>query len=124
MLKVKTKLGPSSIHGIGLFADQYIPKDTLIFEEDLFTFVISAELYDTLSNEAKSFLDSYGYYKNGIWKCSIDNDRFMNHSENPNTYESDTCTFAKVDIQEGEEITCDYKVICDTVKYKNKIYGI
>ena len=30
MLLVKTRLGASAIHGIGLFADEFIPKDTEI----------------------------------------------------------------------------------------------
>jgi hypothetical protein len=30
MLYVKTKIGPSEIEGIGLFADEFIPKDTII----------------------------------------------------------------------------------------------
>ena len=29
MLLVKTRLGASAIHGIGLFADEFIPKDTV-----------------------------------------------------------------------------------------------
>ncbi len=32
MLLVKTKLGVSSVHGIGLFAAQFIPKGTVTWE--------------------------------------------------------------------------------------------
>jgi hypothetical protein len=32
MLLVKTRLGQSLISGIGLFADQFIPKDTIIWK--------------------------------------------------------------------------------------------
>lgn len=32
MLLVKTKIGPSEIDGIGLFADQFIPRGTLVWE--------------------------------------------------------------------------------------------
>jgi hypothetical protein len=31
MLNVKTKIGPSSIEGIGLFSNEYIPKNTLVW---------------------------------------------------------------------------------------------
>jgi hypothetical protein len=34
MLLVKTKLGQSKIHGIGLFADELIPMGRIIFKED------------------------------------------------------------------------------------------
>ncbi|KKQ84137.1 MAG: hypothetical protein UT08_C0023G0002 [Candidatus Woesebacteria bacterium GW2011_GWB1_38_8] len=30
MILVKTKIGPSKINGIGLFANQFIPKGTLV----------------------------------------------------------------------------------------------
>lgn len=29
---VKTKIAPSKIHGIGLFADEFIPEDTIIWK--------------------------------------------------------------------------------------------
>jgi len=32
MLLVKTKLGPSKIHGIGLFVDEFIPKGTIVWK--------------------------------------------------------------------------------------------
>lgn len=32
MLKVRTKLGKSTIAGTGLFADQFIAKDTIIWQ--------------------------------------------------------------------------------------------
>ncbi len=34
MLRVKTKLGLSSINGVGLFADQFIPKGSTTWEYD------------------------------------------------------------------------------------------
>jgi SET domain-containing protein len=40
---------------------------------------------------------------------SGDDDRFTNHSDNPNTKCQGDCTFAVRDIQEGEEITNDYR---------------
>jgi len=32
MLLIKTKIGPSKINGIGLFANQFIPKGTVIWK--------------------------------------------------------------------------------------------
>lgn len=115
MLKVKTKLKETKSKGIGLFADELIPKDTLIFEEDEFTIKIQNKELPLASKEKIEFINRYCYLKNGIWSCSLDNDRFMNHSDNPNTYETETATYALTDIQVGEEIVCNYNIIgCST----------
>lgn len=116
MLLVKTKLGLSNIHGIGLFADEFIPKGTIIFKEDKYTRIITAEEYQSLSPLHRDFIDTYAYYNNGVYKCSLDNDRFMNHSDTPNTVDYEDITKADRDIQKGEEITCNYNNICDNGK--------
>lgn len=113
MLKVKTILKESSIHGIGLFADQLIPKDTIIFEEDEFTIKFSQNDIINFTPTQMAFINTYCYVRNGLWYCSIDNDRFTNHSDNPNVYETETATWALRDIQKGEEILTDYRSICD-----------
>jgi SET domain-containing protein len=116
MFLVKTKIGQSEIHGIGLFADQFIPANTLVFEEGDFTIKFSIEKYNSLPEVQKHFLDVYSYLRDGFYHLSLENDRFMNHSENPNTYEDGPKTFALKDIQIGEELTCDYNVICEDYK--------
>lgn len=113
MLKVKTKLGISNIHGIGLFADEFIPKGAMIFVEDEFTKILTVDEYEKLEPIQKNFFKRYSYYKNDVYKCSLDNDRFMNHSDTPNTFDINEYTFAMYDINIGDEITCNYDDICD-----------
>ena len=48
MFLIKTKIGQSPIHGIGLFADEDVPANTLIFEEGEFTMKFSVEKYNSL----------------------------------------------------------------------------
>ena len=62
MLLVKTKLGQRKIHGIGLFADEFIPKGTLVqkFEPD-FDLIISQDELSKLSNVAKDEFLKYAY---------------------------------------------------------------
>lgn len=118
MLKVKTILKQSEIHGIGLFADEFIPKGTLIFEEDEFTVKFNNEEVQNFTEKKVEFIKKYCYLRDDVWYCSMDNDRFTNHSNIPNTYETETFTFAAKDIQPGEEITTNYQSICD--KYEEK----
>lgn len=112
MLLVKTKLDKSPIHGIGLFANQFIPKGTVIFRESIFTIKLTNEEFLKLDDIPQTFVDVYGYFLDGFWRVSLDNDRFMNHSDTPNTLEIDAITtIAATDIKIGEEITTNYNLI-------------
>lgn len=113
MLLVKTKILASEINGIGLFADQFIEKGTIIFQEDEYTITVQQNEFENLPEIQKQFFEHYGYKQSGVYKCSIDDDRFMNHSNCPNTDDGfyPDKTIAARDIERGEEITCDYRVI-------------
>ena len=112
MLLVKTKIKESPIHGIGLFADEFIPEGTIIFKQSSFTKEFTKEEYEAFPQLQKDFLNHYCYFLGGVWKCSLDNDRFMNHSDNPNTIEVDNfTTIASIDINAGDELTTDYSKI-------------
>ena len=108
MLSVKTKIGKSDVHGIGLFADQFIAMGTIIYNEDKYTINITLDEYSKLNDISKNFFDTYSYMNSGVYKCSLDNDRFMNHSDNPNTIDISDKTIARFDINKGDEITCNY----------------
>jgi SET domain-containing protein len=111
MLKVKTRLGTSGIHGIGLFADQPIPAGAVVWCCDGFDQVLPEAYRD-------EFLTHYGYRRRtGQWVLPADNGRFSNHSETPNTGPADVAglvdaEIALRDIAEGEELTIDYRTIC------------
>ncbi len=119
MLKVKTKLSVSKIEGagIGLFAAEFIPKDTIIWE---FTShidrVYSESEFQSHTGLEKEFLEKYCYRYLGNYYLCVDNSRFFNHSDNPNCYSSNFneinlgCTKSLVDIQECEELTDDYSL--------------
>jgi len=122
MLIVKTKIGQSKIEGIGLFADQFIPKGTLVWKFDpRFDFYFDPIEVEQMSEIQKNLIIYFSYLskKCGKYVYSIDNTRFTNHSIYPNTTEDtavsedndETCTFATRDIQIGEEVTIDYRTI-------------
>lgn len=112
MLLVKTYLGKSKVQGIGLFADEFIPKGTLIWKfVPGFDFALKKKELNKLPKVAKSWILHYGYYNEveGGHVICVDNARFMNHSENSNTDDTNIRgTIAKRDIKKGEEITCNY----------------
>jgi hypothetical protein len=112
MLRVKTRIGPSAIHGIGLFADQDIARGTLIWEYmPTFDVTFDREAFERLPAESQRHVDKYAFLdrEQNVFVLCGDDARFMNHSAEPNTWEvSESCTLAARDIRAGEEITCDY----------------
>jgi hypothetical protein len=43
----------------------------------------------------------------------VDNGRFINHSDEPNTRDTRDHTFAMIDLLPGSEITSDYHAFCE-----------
>lgn len=125
MLNVKTYLDKSSIHGIGLFANQFIEKGDLIWqftkgidqwldrhelEKQLKDGEIGKAEFDFVQNAAV-YDEDYDAY------CLVaDNVRFMNHSSESNCGETQDTgelfeMFALRDIHPEEEITLDYNEV-------------
>ena len=130
MLLVKTKLNLSSIHGIGLFAGEFIPKDTIIWKFNrLIDVRCSEEEIETLPYASREQIQKYSYREkhSGLYVLCGDDARFFNHSENPNCFdfysnEDQDVTVALRDIQPGEELTCDYALFdSDFVEGKYKL---
>lgn len=113
MLQVKTYLSESKINGTGLFADEFIPKGTLIWTLSGADVVLNQSQVDCLFKIEKKFLDKYAYRNKGLYYLCSDDARFMNHSDNANTDDNTNSTIAIKDINQGEEITCNYATFDD-----------
>lgn len=124
MLCVKTVLKQSLIHGIGLFADEDIPKGTIVWKfNDLIDLVLSEEQIDSLEEASKSQILNYSFKTvNGYYVLVGDDNRFINYSKNPNIMDIDDIESPSIairDIKKGEELTCDY--CFDHVKEKRNM---
>lgn len=121
MLHVKTRLGLSTIEGIGLFADQDISQGALVWSMGLFDMFIDEETAKTrfLGPAYDEFI-KYSPFdeKRKCYMLLCDNARFMNHSPKPNlTSQVNTMwsdTYAGRDIFAGEELTENYETFNDT----------
>jgi len=125
MLTVKAHAKPSPINGLGLFADEKIPKGTIIWKFDSqFDIIFDSKEVATMSKEKQDFLDRYAYVskESGKLVCSIDDSRFTNHSaKNPSIGiipmlgETEKCFCALRDIEIGEELIINYRLLdaCD-----------
>lgn len=117
-MRVKTRLGPSAIAGIGVFAAEDIPAGTVTWAwEPLIDRAYSRDEAAAMTALQRGVLDTYAYWDDslaGFVLCG-DNGRFMNHAPAPNSgagsHREPPGGFdvALRDIRAGEEITCDYR---------------
>lgn len=117
MLIVNARKGPSHIHGLGLIAQKFIPVGTRIWEFRAgFDVVFTEDQIQELPPAAQEQMMYYTYYdhRNQTYVLPCDDDRFVNHSDNPNMVLDLEGMFAVAirDIQSGEEITVDYRPLC------------
>lgn len=117
MLRIPTRLGPSAIPGagLGLFAAERVPAGTLVWRLDPGADVA----LDALPGDPvrRRFVEVYGYVPlDGPerWVVCLDDGRFINHADAPNTTDDADTTVAARDIEAGEEITSDYRAFCRT----------
>ena len=121
MLLVKTKVGPSPVHGLGLFADEFIPKGTRIWEfcESVDSRFDKSRL-EGMSEEEQDALLMHTYVnpRTNLYVLCGDDARYINHSDQPNPHDIDFddglfngegITIAARDIQPGEELLSDYR---------------
>jgi uncharacterized protein len=110
MLLVKTYLDKSAIHGLGVFACEFIRKGAKIWRfVEGFDRVYSPKQFASLPKPARDYIWNYGYRVDGEILLTIDHDHHMNHSDNANTYWRNGYIIARRNIRKDEEITNDYR---------------
>lgn len=119
MLLVKTRIGLSKINGIGLFAAQFIPKGTIMWRfTEGFDTRIDKDVLGSIPLKDRDGFIKYPFYsrRTNTYVLCCDDARFFNHSDTPNVGDEDDIMtnegidIALCDIQEGEELTCDYRL--------------
>ncbi|MDB5641674.1 MAG: nuclear protein [Hyphomicrobiales bacterium] len=116
MFLIRTRVGPSSIHGTGVFADEAVAAGQPVWRfNPVFDRMFPDADFDAAPPSVQAFLREYAYRAtdlDGSWVLSGDHARFLNHSDEPNTIERPFESYAAVDIAAGDEITCDYGAFC------------
>ncbi len=116
MLLVRTKIGPSAIHGIGVFADEFIPKGTPVWKfYPPFDQELTEHDLEEMSESSREQVLQYSYISpaTGKYVLCFDDARFLNHSDTPNLIQDfqsspEGVDTAALDIYPGEELTCNY----------------
>jgi len=111
MLLVKTFIGPSRIHGVGLFAAEPIAAGRRIWEfNPAIDREISVAELDMLPPIAKQFVLAHAFVDEvGRMILSADNAIYFNHSEDANNTAVAGANVAARAIMDCEELTEDYR---------------
>ncbi|HAS34453.1 hypothetical protein A3J91_03515 [Candidatus Peribacteria bacterium RIFOXYC2_FULL_58_10] len=113
MFLVHTTIGPSPLHGVGVFAAEHIKKGAPIWEFTKgFDLQIPTQAIQNLAPPMKETIMKYAYRVPGTdtYVLPADDARFMNHSNRPAVRISsdDGPDIAAHDIEPHEELTIDY----------------
>ncbi len=116
MLLVKTRIDVSSIHGIGLFANEFIPKGTVTWQyHEGLDLDLDKDTVDSLPETQKNVFLHYSYFdkERNKFIIPIDDLRFINHTKDNskvNISSTPDQDVAARDINIGEELLCNYSL--------------
>jgi hypothetical protein len=127
MMMVETELRPSPIHGTGVFLLEPVKRGQVVWRFDSRIDRVYADYeLQGMPERLRHFLGVYSTYHeaSGLWVLCGDNGRHFNHLDEPNTtslgigFGDD---IAAEDLPVGEELTTDYRTICDAVRARGSI---
>jgi SET domain-containing protein len=115
MIHIKYKLNTSPLHGVGLFADEPIKKDEVIYTASPVLDVnITQEQFNALDEKEKQEVRWWGFLDptTNMWHVDFDVSHFINHADQATVTQdashTDAYLVAARDIEKGEELTQDY----------------
>ncbi len=113
MLLVPTYVRPSQVEGVGVFAMEEIAAGTLIWRfDDRFDRLIHRRELAEQPDSTRQFIERYAYpywHDADLLVVELDNGRFMNHSDKPNTdFVDPDAGYTLRTIAADEELFCNY----------------
>lgn len=122
-LLIPTRLGPSPIHGLGLFAEESVPAGTPVWAFDARIDRLLAPGDPVLADypQVARLTDFHGCVIEGVGILLPGDDaRFLNHADDAAIGRADPADWrafvTRRAIAAGEEITCNYEDICADVR--------
>ena len=114
---IDTYLDKSKIHGVGVFSKENVNKGEQIKEErPEFEIEFNKNKLPSMPLSLAKLIDTHAYERkigSGILVLGIDNEKYLNHSDNPSVNDEG---IALKNIKIGDEITIDYKDFDDNIK--------
>jgi SET domain-containing protein len=113
MIVVPTFLNKSEIHGFGVFAKEFIPKGSKVWEfHPTFDIRFTEEEFEALPPATRQEVEIHLYQPEpgGLLFYESTMGKYMNHDREPNVdFSAVGVGVATRDIQPNEELTCDYR---------------
>ena len=117
MFLIDTYLDKSSIQGVGVFSKENIKKGRKIKEvRPEFEIEFDQNNLSKMPLALANFIETHSFQKelgSNILIMGIDNEKYLNHSDNPTVDEEG---YALKNIAIGDEITIDYNNFDDNIK--------
>ena len=117
LLYIDTYLDKREIHGVGVFSKENVNKGEQIKEErPEFEIEFNKNKLPSMPLALAKLIDTHAYERklgSGILVLGIDNEKYLNHSNNPSVNDEG---IALKNIKIGDEITIDYKDFDDNIK--------
>lgn len=112
--------------GLGLFAGQRILRGQTVWQvHPSSEMIYTQNEFDALPDQFKHNVKKYIYKCEGRYHLNLDDSRHYNHSDDANTTETkDGDYIATRDIDDGEELTCDYRQFNDDMEWLDEIIAI
>jgi len=114
VLTVRHRVGPSSIHGLGVFAMEPVPAGAVVWRYDpMFDVEIPEETVRQFPRDLAEVVYHHAEHLPHlkVYRLGNDADIFMNHSGSPSLIDSGNEMMATHDLHIGDELTCDYSTV-------------
>lgn len=117
---VYTRLAPSKIHGVGIFAIKDIPKGKNVFGSDNSKMIwVDKKIVKKQTSEIQKLYDDFCVIKGDKYGCpdnfnNLTVDWYLNNSKKPNVRCNKNYDFIAMRvIKKGEELTANYSTYSD-----------
>lgn len=124
LFKTEVKVATDPKMGLGLFATEFIPKDSIVwkFEEGV-DIKISIDKVKQMPDAQQEYFNKYAWIEDNYYYSSCDLSNFLNHSYTPNLDNTKDVTIALKNIEPGEELFTNYAEFDDCFDdYKDEYY--
>lgn len=122
LFRTEVKVATDPRMGLGLFAKEFIPKDSIVwkFVEGV-DVKVSVDRVEQMSEAQQEYFEKYAWVEDDYYYSSCDLTNFVNHSYQPNLKIIDEIMISLRDIHPGEELFENYAEFDDCFdEYKDE----
>jgi uncharacterized protein len=122
LFRTEVKVATDPRMGLGLFATEFIPKDSIVWEfVEGVDIKVSVDRVEQMSEAQQEYFEKYAWVEDDYYYSSCDLTNFVNHSYQPNLKIIDEIMISLRDIHPGEELFENYAEFDDCFdEYKDE----